>query len=113
MEKGDIIYVTLPNQGGHEQHGSRPNIAIISRRVVAEMNMVIVVPVTHRLKQLRFPHTFRVEPSNQNGLTTPSVVLVNQLRVLDLGREPFYVQGRLEGHYLKQLDEELRRMLGL
>ncbi|MGQ0602549.1 MAG: type II toxin-antitoxin system PemK/MazF family toxin, partial [Anaerolineales bacterium] len=62
MQKGDIINVTLPNQGGHEQRGERPGIAIVSKRMVAEMGLLLVVPITAELKQLRFPHTFRVEP---------------------------------------------------
>jgi mRNA interferase MazF len=74
--------------------------------------MVMVVPLTSQLAALRFPHTVRVEPSPQNGLTTPSVLMVFQLRAVDRIRISRIV-GSLEEHYIMQLDEEIKRMLAL
>jgi mRNA interferase MazF len=74
--------------------------------------MVMVVPVTSKLAALRFPHTIQVNPSSANGLTEPSVLLVLQLRALDRSRLDRAI-GHLEESYLRQLDEEIRQMLGL
>ncbi len=72
----------------------------------------MVVPVTSQLGALRFPYTIRVEPSPMNGLASPSVLLVFQLRVIDR-RALVGTMGRLESAYLEQLDSELRRLLAL
>jgi mRNA interferase MazF len=74
--------------------------------------MAMVVPVTSRTAALRFPYTLRVEPSPTNGLTSASVLLVFQLRAVDVSRV-IDVMGHLEETYLRQLDELLRKMLAL
>ena len=48
--------------------------------------MLMVAPVTSSLAALRFAFSVRVEPSNENGLTTPSVVMVFQMRAIDKAR---------------------------
>lgn len=43
----------------------------------------IVLPVTTNLRRTAFKCTMRVDPSPDNGLTQPSVVLGFQIRYLD------------------------------
>lgn len=115
MARGDVLRVELPappGGGGREQTGRRPAIAVQADIPGANTPTLMVVPLTSQLGALRFPHTIRVEPSAMNGLTKPSVLLIFQLGPIDrvriLGRI-----GRLEQHYLNQLDAEMRRMLNL
>lgn len=70
------------------------------------------IPFTSNLETLRFPHTLRVDPSPTNGLITPSVLLVFQLRAIDKGRIGRKV-GQLEIRYMDQLDLEIRNLLGI
>jgi len=72
----------------------------------------MVVPLTGRLTALRNPYTMRVEASQQNGLTQPSVLLVSHPCALDQDRILDTI-GQLEQHYLDQLDSEIKRLLGL
>jgi len=61
--------------------------------------------MTSNLAAMRFPYTFRVDPSPQNGLTKPSVLLVFQLRAIDKGRLGKTI-GNLEQHHLQQLESQ-------
>jgi mRNA-degrading endonuclease toxin of MazEF toxin-antitoxin module len=72
----------------------------------------MIVPFTSRLEALRFPYTFRVEPSPLNGLDRPSVLLVSQLRAIDRRRVVGTV-GRLEPEHMARLEQELQRLLNL
>jgi len=112
MQRGDLVNVILPYQGGHEQAGQRPAIAIVSQAMLAATSLLLVVPVTKNLETLRFPHTFQISPSPRNGLSVPSVALVYQLRALDSAKV-VSVRGHLEDHSIERLDSELRQMLGL
>lgn len=115
MARGDVLRVELPRPraaAGHEQTGRRPAIAVQADLPGTSTPTLIVVPLTAQLSVLRFPHTIRVEPSDVNGLTEPSVLMVFQLRALDR-RRILGTIGHLEQHYLSQLDAEMRRMLGL
>jgi mRNA interferase MazF len=72
----------------------------------------MIVPFTSNLAALRFPYTFRVDPTPENGLARPSVLLVFQLRAIDKKRLGNRI-GRLEQHDLRQLETEMRGLLGL
>lgn len=78
----------------------------------ASLSTTMIVPMTSNLSALRFPHTFQVDPSSQNGLVKPSVLLVFQLRAIDKRRLGNKI-GHLEHDYMLQLQTEMRRLLGL
>ncbi len=115
MERGDILAVDLPAPGsrpGREQVGRRPGIVVQAEAQNEKLPTIMIVPFTRNLSALRFPLTFQIDPSPQNGLNSPSVLLVFQLRAIDkkrLGNEI----GRLEEHYLQQLNVKMRELLAL
>jgi mRNA interferase MazF len=84
MAYGDVLLVSLPMSDGREQSGRRPAIAI--QADLANEPMLMVAPVTSNLTALRFTFTIRVDPSDENGLTLPSVVMVFQMRAIDKTR---------------------------
>lgn len=108
MARGDILLVGLPESDKREEKGNRPAIAVQTDVVTSPMLMI--VPVTSSLGALRFPLTVRIEPSQLNGLTLPSVAMVFQMRAIDRKRiiRKF---GELEPEYLAQVDAEIWRML--
>ena len=115
MARGDILTVELPapsGRPGHEQVGYRPAIVVQTDVTDASLPTTMIVPLTSNLNALCFLHTFRVDPSPQNGLTRPSVLLVFQLRAIDKRRLGNNI-GRLEQRHLQQLETEMRRLLGL
>ena len=115
MARGDIWAVDLPvpaDRAGHEQVGYRPATVVQTDITDAALPTTMMVPLTSNLGALRFPHTFRVDPSPQNGLAQPSVLLVFQLRAVDKRRLGDRV-GRLAPHHLQQLEAEIRHLLAL
>ncbi|MBE9257579.1 type II toxin-antitoxin system PemK/MazF family toxin [Dolichospermum sp. LEGE 00246] len=108
MARGDILLVGLPESDKREEKGNRPAIAV--QTDIATSPMLMIVPVTSSLGALRFPFTVRIEPSERNGLTLPSVAMVFQLRAIDRKRIIQKI-GELELQYLTQVDAEIWQML--
>ena len=108
MSKGEIWIVQIPGLGGHSQQGTRPGIIVGTPK----LPVVLIIPCTSNLQALRFPHTLRLEPSEYNGLSMPSVALSFQLLAID---RQFIQQkiGTLEKTLLESLDAELRSLLAL
>jgi mRNA interferase MazF len=108
MTKGEIWTTALPMSDGHEQHGERPAV------IVADTNtsLAIIVPFTSNMAALRFPHTLRISPTEENGLTTPSILLALQLRATDKKRLHRKL-GTLETAHMAELNKTLKTMLVL
>jgi mRNA interferase MazF len=115
MARGDIIYVDLPQPAGptgHEQIGIRPVLVVHDDATSGVLSVIVIIPFTATLTAQRYPHTILVQPSPQNGLTAPSVLLVFQLRAIDRTRFKNTI-GHLEPNIMQLVEDELRRMLGL
>ena len=115
MARGDISAVDLPppaGRPGREQVGSRPAIVVQTDVTDPRLSTTMIVPFTTNINALHFPHTLRVDPTSQNGLASPSVLLVFQLRAIDKRRVGRRI-GRLEQHYLQELESEIRDLLAL
>lgn len=114
MARGDVLLIELPKStGGHEQAGRRPAIAVQADQPPSVNSpLLMIVPCTSKLHALRFPHTIRVEPSNQNGLNRPTILLVFQLRAIDRQRILQKI-GSLEQNYIDQVNDEMQHLLGL
>ncbi len=72
--------------------------------------MLLVAPVTSNLAALRFAFSVRVEPSSENGLTVPSVVMVFQMRAIDKARIIRKI-GQVSQADLTRIDVEIWQML--
>ena len=112
MARGDVLIIELPSSGGREQAGRRPAIAVQADSTDSQLPTLMIVPITSKLNAQRFPHTILVDPSQTNGLTSPSVLLVFQLRAIDRQRIQKKI-GELEQYYLDQLDIEMQNLLNL
>jgi mRNA interferase MazF len=106
--RGDVLLVSLPPSDRREQSGRRPAVAV--QTDLAGEPMLMVAPVTSNLAALRFAFSVRVEPSNENGLTMPSVVMVFQMRAIDKARIVRTI-GRMSNEEMARIDEEIWRML--
>lgn len=115
MPRGDIVLVNLPQTSdgaGHEQVGMRPALIVHDDATSDTLSVIMIVPFTSNLKAQRFPHTILIQPSQENGLTSPSVLLVFQLRAIDKQRVSRKI-GRLEEALLENVNREMRDLLGL
>jgi len=108
MARGDVLLVSLPSSDRREQSGRRPAVAVQTDQ--AGEPMLMVAPVTSNLAALRFAFSVRIEPSAENGLTTPSVVMVFQMRAIDRARIVRRI-GRISPADIARIDTEIWRML--
>jgi mRNA interferase MazF len=108
MARGDVLLVTLPPSDRREQSGRRPAVAVQTDR--AGEPMLMVAPITSNLAALRFAFFVQVEPSAENGLTLPSVVMVFQMRAIDKARVANHI-GRMSTGDMERIDTEIWRML--
>jgi len=72
----------------------------------------MIVPMTSNLRAQSFSHTILVQPSAQNGLSMPSVLLVFQLRAIDK-RRIRKTLGTLETAIMEQVNAEMKKLLGI
>ena len=86
LRQGEIYWVTFPASDGREQAGQRPALIVQGERFLPSLPTIWVVPITSNLRAMRLPGTIRIDPDAQNGLNTPSVLLVFQLRAIDKRR---------------------------
>jgi mRNA interferase MazF len=76
----EIWYADLPPEAGHVQVGDRPCVVVAD---VPKNRFSVVLPTTTNLDRLRFTATHRIDPSAENGLAAPTVVMAFQIRYLD------------------------------
>jgi len=108
MARGDVVVIDLPVSEWREQSGRRPAVAV--QTDLAGEPMLVVAPITSNLAALRFAFTVRVEPSPENGLTLPSIVMVFQLRAVDKQRLVRKI-GPMSKADMARIDAEIWRML--
>jgi len=102
------LLVSLPPSDRREQSSRRPAVAVQTDQ--AGEPMLIVAPVTSNLAALRFSFTVRVEPSPENGLTLPSIIMVFQMRAIDKVRIIRRI-GRVSNEDMERIHAEIWRML--
>lgn len=111
MTPGEIYWVRLPPADGHEQVGRRPAIILQDETYAGALPVVIVVPLTGAVAASRFPGTTLLQPTEENGLLRPSVVLVFQVRAVDRQRIEDQV-GTVGAEALAEIYRILDRLLG-
>ena len=108
MARGDVVVLDLPVSDLREQSGRRPAVAV--QTDLAGEPMLVVAPITSNLAALRFAFSVRVEPSPENGLILPSIVMVFQLRAVDKPRLVRKI-GQMSKADMARIDAEIWRML--
>src|SRR5690606_1219965 len=106
VERGSIVWCNLHPTKGHEQHGYRASIIISDGFIDPSLNkMALTVPVTTH----RTGHTFEIPvppgiqtpgssllPSNLHFPELTGVVLINNVRSIDLDKRNAIVIGRVD-----------------
>ncbi len=76
-ERGDLIWLSLDPQAGHEQRGRRPALVLSPAAYNGKTGLALVCPLTSQVKGYPF------EVALPEGLSVSGVVLSDQLRSLD------------------------------
>jgi mRNA interferase MazF len=76
-ERGDLVWINLDPQAGHEQSGRRPALVLSPQTYNGRVGLAIFCPVTSQVKRYPF------EVAIPAGLAVSGVVLADQARSLD------------------------------
>lgn len=76
-ECGDVVWITLNPQAGHEQAGRRPAIVLSPQSYNSKVGLAIICPITNQIKGYPF------EVLLPDGLPVAGVVLSDQVKSLD------------------------------
>jgi mRNA interferase MazF len=76
-DRGDIVWITLNPQAGHEQAGRRPALVLTPRDYNSKTKLAIFCPITSQVKGYPF------EIDLPKGLPMSGVILSDQVKSLD------------------------------
>ena len=109
--RGDVILCDLNPMIGTEQAGVRPALVVQIDRANTVSPHTIIVPFTTRIRRAVLP-SHALIPAGVGGLTHDSVVLCEQIRVIDK-RLIIRVLGHMDDTYMEEVARALRTILGL
>jgi mRNA interferase MazF len=75
--RGDVIWINLHPQAGHEQAGRRPAVVLSPSAYNGRVGLALLCPITHQRKG--YPFEVRIPPR----LRVTGVVLADQIKSLD------------------------------
>jgi len=76
-ERGDVVWITLNPQAGHEQAGRRPAVVLSPSAYNGKVGLAILCPITNQEKG--YPFEVKVPA----GVGVTGVVLADQVKSLD------------------------------
>ena len=109
VARGDIYYADLSPVVGSEQGGSRPVLVIQNDIGNKYSPTIIAAPITCRLTKKQIPAHVQI---NEGGLHEESVVLLEQIRVLDKQRLRMKI-GQVSTETMGKVNAALKIELGL
>ena len=74
---GDVVWINLNPQAGHEQAGRRPALVLSPRSYNGKVGLAILCPVTNQIKGYPF------EVFIPDGLPIAGAILADQVKSLD------------------------------
>ena len=107
MKRGDLVTVAPPGDFG------RPRPAVIVQSdLFANHTTLAIVPVTSTSTPASPLFRLSLSPSEQNGLRTPSDVMVDRMMSVRARRIGETI-GRLDGKDMRRISQALARFLGI
>ena len=76
-QRGDVVWITLNPQAGHEQAGRRPAIVLSPQNYNGKIGLAILCPITNQIKGYPF------EVLIPAGLPVVGAILSDQAKSLD------------------------------
>ncbi len=111
IRRGDVVLCDLNPMIGTEQAGIRPVLILQIDRANKVSPHTIIAPFTSKIKRALLPsHVFI--PAGVGGLSKDSVLLCEQIRVIDKQRI-IRVLGNLGDSYAEEISKALQAILGI
>lgn len=76
-QRGDVVWITMPSNAGHEHSGRRPALVLSPSSYNGKVGLAIMCPITSRVKGYPF------EVAIPEGLPVQGVILSDQAKSLD------------------------------
>jgi mRNA interferase MazF len=76
-DRGDVVWIALNPQAGHEQAGRRPALVISPAAYNGKVGLALLCPITNQVKG--YPFEVLIPP----GFAVTGVVLADQVKSLD------------------------------
>jgi len=111
ITRGDVVLCDLNPVVGTEQSGIRPVLVLQIDRANLVSPHTIIAPFTTKIRAALLPSQVMV-PKEISGLTSDSVLLREQFRVIDKSRI-LRVLGHLEANLMQEVAKALATILGL
>jgi mRNA interferase MazF len=111
VNRGDEWRGDLSPTRGTEQAGVRPILIVQTDRANPHSPHTIVVPFTTRIRHKLLPSHVLV-PAGEGGLTQDSIVLCEQIRVIDMSRLMVRL-GHLTPQRMQEIADALKTILEL
>lgn len=113
IRRGEVYFVDLDPVRGREQAGRRP-VLVLSVDAINRLPLVVTVVVGTKGENIAkdYPSNVRVSAS-ESGLPLETVFLCFQLRSIDPKRFPDKPAGRISGKILENVENAVRRCIGL
>jgi mRNA interferase MazF len=104
-DRGDLIWISMSPQAGHEQSGRRPAVVLSPAAYNARVGLFLCCPVTSRAKGYPF------EVALPGGLPISGVVLADQVKSLDWVARGADRIGKLPSVVVSEVLAKLRALL--
>jgi mRNA interferase MazF len=109
VTRGDVVLCHLDPVVGTEQAGTRPALILQTDKANSVSPHTIIAPFTTKIRKTLLPSHVLV-PAGQGGLSQDSVLLTEQIRVVDQ-RRITKLLGHLDATYLDEVAKAVRAIL--
>ena len=104
-ERGDVVWITLNPQAGHEQAGRRPAVVLSPAAYNSKVGLAILCPITRQIKGYPF------EVRMPSGLAIGGVILADQVKSLDWRAREAELAGTLSDATVAEVLRKLNTLL--
>ena len=101
-DRGDVVWINLNPQSGHEQSGHRPVLVLSPSSYNGKVGLLVCCPITTQNKG----YPFEVAISNNPKVT--GVILADQVKSLDWKARGVKKQGEVSEFELKETLKKLK-----
>ena len=104
-DRGDVVWITLKPQAGHEQVGRRPALVLSPAAYNERAGLAIFCPITSQIKGYPF------EVQIPEGLAVSGVILADQVKSLDWQQREATFLCAVPAATLQEVVQKLSRLL--
>lgn len=104
-DRGDLIWLTVTPQAGHEQAGRRPAVVISPVIYNEKTSLALVCPITSQINN--YPFEVRI-PENQ---PIKGVILSDQIKNLDWRARQAEIVGRVDEEKITEVIQKIMTLL--